>query len=212
MSSGESAHYPDARGRRLNAELATLRADYAGLREACAQLQQMARRVREESGRIRADCRRSRGEILRASLPRDASCGAVARRLVEEHLSVADDELANAKTVVTELAINAFQHGTGRIELRVSSRGGRARLEVTDEGQGLAGPPKVSDGSHGLDIVDGLSLAWGAAKGSSRVWAVLAASAPRPDDASTPPDRIEEELAGVRLDSGYPELEPVPGA
>lgn len=170
---GPQARHDEFGGDR-HADLAYVRAQCALLGEACTRTHQTAAMALQTGARILADCRRSRGELVRARLPRDASCGATARRLVEGHLAAASaDELSDVKTVVSELVNNAFLHGDGAIELRVSSRRGRARIEVIDEGEGAGVRASHQDEYHGLDIVDALALAWGTRAGSTCVWAEL---------------------------------------
>jgi two-component sensor histidine kinase len=77
------------------------------------------------------------------------------------------------KLVVSELVSNAFLHGKGGIELRLSSRRGRVRIEVIDEGEGAAVRASRQGEYHGVDIVDALALTWGARAGSTHVWAEL---------------------------------------
>jgi hypothetical protein len=66
-------------------------------------------------------------------------------------------------------------HGTGAI---TTIRGDTARIEVVDEGKG--GAPTVRErrddegGGWGLQIVDDLSVSWGAYEGTTHVWAELA--------------------------------------
>ena len=108
------------------------------------------------------------GELFRKSLPRDASCGFVARRLVETHLNQRlDGQLDDAKTVASELVNNAYLHGEGQIELRVCASGVCLRIEVIDQG---AHSDRVAvrserSGSRGLAIVDQLAQRWGDARG-----------------------------------------------
>jgi hypothetical protein len=149
---------------------------------------------------------------VRTELPRDPSCGAVARRLVEEHLAtVCADEIADAKTVVSELANNAFLHGKGRIQLRISRRRGLTRIEVLDQGQGQRVQAGEQTGWHGLDIVDALALAWGTRKGRTHVWAELSTHGPAPGRAWTPAKQRQEHTARVKMDAGHVEPEPSGG-
>ena len=176
-----------------HADLAYVPTQCRLLRQACAQNQQTAVLAQQEAARIRADARRSRGELVRARLPGDVSSGAVARRLVEAHLGAASaDELVDVQTVVSELVNNAFLHGKGAIELRISNRRGRGRIEVIDEGQGTAAQVKQRDGHRGLDIVGALSLAWGTNEGSTHVWAELPATGRAADPARR---RLENRIA-----------------
>lgn len=190
LSAGNSEVGSDGVDGDLFAELGALRLRCAALREASTENQRAAALAQRESARLHADCRRSRGEILREQLPREPTAGAAARRLVEECLATAsDDEITDARTVVSELVNNAFLHGEGRIELRLGRRRGRARIEVIDQGQGAVLRAGGGGGSHGLDIVDALSLTWGVGPGSTRIWAELPASGSVPRqgvDASRP--------------------------
>jgi hypothetical protein len=163
---------------RMQTELASLRAQWTVLSEACVVSRQTAALARQEAIRVRAASQRSRGELVRAWLPRDATCGILARRLVEEHLGAdgaSAPEIGDVKSVVSELVINAFLHGSGRIELRVSSRRGRARVEVIDQGNAVAFRAGVHETGHGLEIVRALSLVWGVRGRATLVWAELPA-------------------------------------
>ena len=183
-----------------------------GLHEECAEGWRTAALAQRRSARILAESRRWRGELMRAWLPRDTSCGAVARRLVEQHLgSASSDDIADANMVVSELVNNAFLHGKGSIQLRISSRPGRTRVEVIDQGEGAGIRAGQHEGHHGLNIVDALSLAWGAREGSTHVWAELpvrGAAADRTPRRRTQIDRsLEQDPDASRV-----ELEPDPGA
>jgi anti-sigma regulatory factor (Ser/Thr protein kinase) len=116
-------------------------------------------------------------ELINARLPRKPRCGATARRLLSDRLGpqVGEDVLADAQLVTSELVNNAYLHGRGRIELRVSRLGDRLRVEVIDEGKGRAVVlRRPSDrGGRGLRIVEALSLAWGAFEGTTHVWAEI---------------------------------------
>lgn len=164
----------------LRAEFDAFRAASAEVCGASVQVGQTAARVCERAARISADSKRLRGELFRVRLPRDETCGAVARRLIEEHLDGHPAEIDAAKTVVSELTNNAFAHGDGTIHLWVSRRSGRVRVEVRDGGTGAVVRPVTDDRLHGLDIVDALSLSWGAREGSTHVWAELPTGAPPP--------------------------------
>lgn len=114
--------------------------------------------------------------LLQSSLPRDSSCGSVARRLMEAHLSERlDGKLDDAKTVASELVNNAYVHGEGRIELRVSARELDLLIEVIDQGANshLVAARSESSGSRGLAIVDQLAHRWGTGDGPTHVWAQL---------------------------------------
>ena len=166
----------------LKTNFQALREASAMLRDTCARNGLIAARARQAAAGTCADAKRLRGELFRAQLPRDARSGAVARRLVEEHLATHPaEEIAGAKTVVSALVNNAVVLGRGAIELRVSMRRGRLRIEVRDEGENAMVRAGMAETPHGLDIVDALALAWGASEGSTRVWAELGVSAPAAD-------------------------------
>jgi anti-sigma regulatory factor (Ser/Thr protein kinase) len=82
-----------------------------------------------------------------------------------------------AMLVSSELVTNAFEHGEGQIEVRVSLGDDRVRIEVIDEGRDQA--PAVRQqaddqmGGWGLQIVDQLALQWGVFEGTTHVWADL---------------------------------------
>lgn len=111
-------------------------------------------------------------------LPRDRSCGATARRHVEQFAGgeLADEWLGDLKLVVSELVDNAYLHGKGRIWLKLGRREDQVRVEVIDEGEGAAVNVRCSptpEHGHGLRIVEQLATAWGAYEGTTHVWAEL---------------------------------------
>ena len=117
-------------------------------------------------------------EAFQAELPRQTTCGATARRLVERHCGALLDErmLDDAKLVVTELVDNAFVHGKGRIHLKLHHGWGRLRVDVMDEGENATIKIRqvgLRYGGNGLRLVDHLCLRWGAFEGSTHVWAEL---------------------------------------
>jgi anti-sigma regulatory factor (Ser/Thr protein kinase) len=117
-------------------------------------------------------------EPITIPLPRAPDCGTVARRMVGKYLGplVTTQTLADAKLVASELANNAYVHGTGRIELRLRIQGDRARIEMVDDGQQAAIVIREHAdliGGRGLRIIDQLSIAWGAYEGTTHVWADL---------------------------------------
>ena len=75
---------------------------------------------------------------------------------------------------------NAVVHGHGAIELRVSRRRERVRIEVRHEGKDATIQTGIHEMPHGLDIVEAVSLAWGAYEGSTHVWAELPVSTRTP--------------------------------
>jgi anti-sigma regulatory factor (Ser/Thr protein kinase) len=141
-----------------------------------AQLLSRARELRRHAARTRQRARELRGEILRIQLPVDHSCSARARRLLEKHLS---DDLAatleDAKLIASELVTNAFIHGEGAIELRLSRPPNLLRIEIIDHGRDAE--IRVTDDDpnrgYGLRIVDQLADSWGAHQGTTHVWADL---------------------------------------
>ena len=115
-------------------------------------------------------------QVFRQSLPRDPSCGRIARRLLEAHLGERfDGELDDAKTVASELVNNAYIHGEGPIELRVCAQDARLRIEVIDSGNNsaLVAMHLESCGTHGLGIVYRLAQRSGTREGTTHVWAEL---------------------------------------
>jgi anti-sigma regulatory factor (Ser/Thr protein kinase) len=111
-------------------------------------------------------------------LPRHRSCGATARRLVEQHArhELSEGELDDLKLVVTELVDNAYLHGEGRIRLKLGHRRDRILVEVIDEGEGASVNvirAASAEGGRGLKIVEQLARAWGAYEGTTHVWAEL---------------------------------------
>ena len=78
--------------------------------------------------------------------------------------------------VVSELVSNSVRHGSSElIDVKVTNRDGRVRIEVTDDGPGFdAETPR--GGGLGLSIVERLADRWGMQDASQRftVWAELA--------------------------------------
>lgn len=115
---------------------------------------------------------------IEADLPRERSCAALARRLVDEHLGAALDAstLDDLKLVVSELVDNAYTHGVGQIRMKLTPRPGRVFIEVLDQGEGATVKIRAlgaATGGHGLRLVDHLCSEWGAYEGSTHVWAEL---------------------------------------
>jgi anti-sigma regulatory factor (Ser/Thr protein kinase) len=116
--------------------------------------------------------------LIESDLPRERSCAAIARRLLDEHF--ADDldtrTLDDLKLVVSELVDNAYIHGVGQIRIRITPHPGQVTVEVLDEGEGAAIEIRAlgaTGGGHGLRLVDHLCSDWGAFEGSTHVWAEL---------------------------------------
>lgn len=115
---------------------------------------------------------------INVELPRQPSCAATARRLIEERLgaSLEPETLDDLKTISSELVNNAYQHGIGQIRMKAQRSEHRVRLEVMDEGQNasIAIRQATFDGrGNGLRIVDLLADNWGVFHGSTHVWATL---------------------------------------
>lgn len=143
---------------------------------ASAESVRRAQELCRDAARARERARDARGELLRVSLAREPSCGASARRLLEAHVAQHPARLLqDAKTVVSELVNNAFLHGRGAIELRLSQRHNRLRIEVIDERAGaeIRVTDRRREGGQGLRIVDQLARRWGAYEGTTHVWADL---------------------------------------
>jgi anti-sigma regulatory factor (Ser/Thr protein kinase) len=96
---------------------------------------------------------------------------------------VGDDQLGDVLIVVTELVTNAYDHGRGPSEIRMSCTPPprRVRVEVDD---GCPDPPVVvnpsltTPGGRGMLIVEKLTAAWGVREhgesGGKTVWAEVA--------------------------------------
>ena len=119
----------------------------------------------------------------RVQLPRDARSAGLARRFVERQLRerrLPEQVVERVLLVSSELVTNAFKHGDGKIELRLSLLADRVRVEVIDEGHCQA--PAVREhsgdetGGWGLKIVERVALQWGVFEGTTHVWADLALS------------------------------------
>lgn len=116
-----------------------------------------------------------------ATLSRGPSAPARARGIVDRLLrqrQVPDVPRENALLVSSELVSNAYLHGSGGIELRLTLFEDRVRIEVVDEGNeqapGVREQPADESGGWGLRIVDQLALQWGVFEGTTHVWADLA--------------------------------------
>jgi anti-sigma regulatory factor (Ser/Thr protein kinase) len=116
-------------------------------------------------------------EAVETELPRQPTCCALARRLVEREYGARLDSgtLGDVKLVVSELASNAYLHGTGRIRLRLDADEQRVRVAIMDEGENavIQITQLGSSGGYGLRVVDQLCSEWGAYEGSTHVWAEL---------------------------------------
>lgn len=82
--------------------------------------------------------------------------------------------------IVSELVSNSVRHGSSNgIDIKVSAKSGRIRVEVTDEGPGFSANDPRGDGL-GLAIVEKLADRWGMKDHRRKftVWAELSASEP----------------------------------
>lgn len=141
------------------------------------------------------------GWSVTARLPRDRSCAAVARRVVDMYARerLGEQGAQDAMLIASELASNAFSHGDGAIVLTVRREQECVRIEVRDDGRpdGIRVVPeeeREAGGGRGLWVVEQLARRWGAVGASARVWAELAL----PDDAAR---RLASGLATARTDS-----------
>lgn len=115
---------------------------------------------------------------LERAIPRERTCGAVARRWVEDQVGdvLSARALRDLKLVATELVNNAYLHGHGAIRLVINSTPGGMRVEVVDEGEGAAIQIRrrgLQAGGQGLHLVDALSRSWGVYAGTTHVWAEI---------------------------------------
>lgn len=163
-----------------------LRHQRALLRERVAERGEQARRFSDALTLVN-DALQARGSFrfahsdwaIRARLPRDPTCPAVARRLVEGHVrdDLDDRQTDAAMLIVSELVTNALVHGEGAIVLVMSRHGDRLRIEVSDEGRpqriGIVTGERRGAGGRGLFIVDQLASRWSNTAGTARVWAEL---------------------------------------
>lgn len=110
------------------------------------------------------------------SLPKSPSSAAAARRMLDRLAGELDrDTLDDARLLISELVTNAFEHGDGEIEVRLSCEQGLLRVEVLDGGPGFTprprGPDSPTEGGWGLHFVDRLAERWAVDRGRrSRVW------------------------------------------
>jgi anti-sigma regulatory factor (Ser/Thr protein kinase) len=117
-------------------------------------------------------------EEVQLELPRTIGCAAQARRATTAWLGdeVGIVERHNALLVVSELVTNAYEHGSGKIALKLRLVDDELQVEVTDEGRGAAVEIRerdIDEGGMGLRIVDQLANRWGVYEGTTHVWAKL---------------------------------------
>ena len=97
--------------------------------------------------------------------------------------SVDDDHLSDVLLVATELVTNAYDHGQGPLEIRMSHTVTpcRVRIEVDDsclDRPFVVGPADARPRGRGMLIVDKLAADWGVREhtelGTKTVWAEMA--------------------------------------
>ncbi len=112
-----------------------------------------------------------------------------ARRWTEEVLAdLTEDEITDAKLVVSELVTNAYEHGQRPLHLRLRRSSHLIRVEVTDLSPRV---PEVNRSSvratrgRGMVLVERLCRQWGAVRNAvgKTVWAVLARQSRHPNAA-----------------------------
>jgi anti-sigma regulatory factor (Ser/Thr protein kinase) len=113
----------------------------------------------------------------------------IARQFVDTHATgLSAQRLHDAGLLTSELVTNALLHGSGAIGLRIDLEPAAVRIEVSDEGRGAVEMTRQPGrlGGWGLRVVDQLADAWGAEKGSTRVWVRL-----RRQNSATPSSGVE---------------------
>lgn len=75
--------------------------------------------------------------------------------------------------LVSEIATNALVHGTGEVQVRVTTRGAAVRVEVADDSPRMPEPRAaglLEEGGRGLALVESLASQWGVHRqGSGKV-------------------------------------------
>ncbi|MFP5319449.1 MAG: ATP-binding protein [Acidimicrobiia bacterium] len=105
-----------------------------------------------------------------------------ARRFVEDELRAAgagEDTLMHAQVVATELVTNAARHAHSPVDLTITPRNGRVRIEARDDSPAPPRPPVVDTPTRhrGVHLIEDLSQGWGVDVESDRgkvVWCELA--------------------------------------
>ena len=128
---------------------------------------------------------------LELDLPRTASAAAVARHALQRSLpeGLDPERTDDLMLLISELVINAVEHGDGAIRLRLRLANRTATGEVIDQGGGFEREVR----EHGVDelrgrgllIVDALSSSWGVHEGTTHVWFEMDLD-DRPDATSGP--------------------------
>jgi anti-sigma regulatory factor (Ser/Thr protein kinase) len=120
--------------------------------------------------------------VVALSVAADVQAPSAARDAVVAGLGgqVAEDVLADARLLVSELVSNSVRHAglaaEDVVRLRADLTGGLLRLEVDDAGTAgsVAARPPTVDGGFGLHLVEALAHRWGVTReGFTRVWIEL---------------------------------------
>jgi anti-sigma regulatory factor (Ser/Thr protein kinase) len=114
-------------------------------------------------------------ETRTLQLPLDLPAVRTARRAVNDWLDDAPEELRSTVALVaTEMVSNAIRYGRPPIRLEFAREDGHVRVCVRDDG---GGEPKQRapgpSGGWGLHIVERLATRWGAAAGTTEIWAEI---------------------------------------
>lgn len=102
------------------------------------------------------------------------------RSRLESMRATLEPRYEDVMLVVSELVSNSVRHGASDgIDVKVTARAGRIRIEVSDHGPGFAADDPRGDGL-GLSIVEKLADRWGMQDGRQRftVWAELSSALP----------------------------------
>ena len=111
---------------------------------------------------------------LSVELPRTPEAARLARRAIER-VEGLDGVLPDARLLISELITNSVKYGgDGPVRLEVSTRRGKLRAEIIDQGAGFVPKRRNDDldkvGGWGLHLVEQLTDRWGTFEGSTHVW------------------------------------------
>ncbi|MEU6323005.1 ATP-binding protein [Streptomyces sp. NPDC047009] len=88
-----------------------------------------------------------------------------------------DESLAeDVRLTVSELVSNAIEHGTGRVELRMTEMAGKVTVEVSDcnpTSPQIRNPHEDDPRGRGLMIVASLAHRWGVSEDGYSAWAAF---------------------------------------
>lgn len=110
----------------------------------------------------------------------NASAPGLSRSRLEPLKTRLEPRYDDVVLVVSELVSNSVRHGASKdIDVKVTTRDGRIRIEVADDGPGFSMDDPRGEGM-GLAIVEKLADRWGMRDGKHRfiVWAELLAQPP----------------------------------